>query len=144
MKHEETFWRGIAALLLCLLIAALLCCCKSARHTATHDTIYVDKWRTEYSVRVDSVWNDRWHTIYTSGDTVYRFDSVALYRYIYKHDTINSRDSIYIAKADTTTIEVAKPLNGWRKFETGGFWVLLAAALGLAAWKLYRLYRKIT
>lgn len=140
---DEGFWRMLALALFALMLLALICNCKSWRHTATHDTIFVDKWRTEYSVRVDSVWNDRWHTIYTSGDTVYRFDSVALYRYIYKHDTINSRDSIYISKADTTAIEVAKPLSGWRKFEIGGFWVLLFAAVGVGVWKLYQLYRRV-
>lgn len=142
--QTEGTWKVIALGLLALMIFLLLSCCKTWRHAATHDTVYVDKWHTEYSVRVDSVWNDRWHTIYTSGDTVYRFDSVAFWRYVYKHDTITDRDSIYISKADTCTVEVAKPLSGWRKFEIGGFWVLLALGVVLVAWRAYKLYRKLT
>lgn len=118
----------------------LLCSCKATRHTATHDTVYVDKVRTEYRTKIDSVFNDRWHTEYVRGDTVFRVDSLVLYRYVFRGDTLTVRDSIYISKADTVTIEVKKPLTGFVKGQIAGFWILLSGLLAAAAWWVYKTF----
>lgn len=141
--NNEAFWRLIAFALLLLMLFALSVGCRCPREIATADTVYIDKTQIEYRTQYDSVWLDRWHTIYMSGDTVYKQDSVALYKYLYKIDSIYLHDTAYVGHNEVQTVEVAKPLSTWRKIEIGGFWALLAVALGLGAWKIYRLYLKI-
>lgn len=141
--NNENVWRIVAFILLAMFLLALGTSCKCPKELVTADTVYVDKTRVEYRTQYDSVWVDRWHTIYTLGDTVYRLDSVAYLKYLLKTDSIYLHDTAYVAHNEVQTVEVEKPLSGWRKFEIGGFWVLLAGLVGLGAWKGYRLYVKI-
>ena len=120
-----------------MLPLALLCSCNTTRSTATHDTVYVDKVRTEYRTKIDSIWNDRWHTQYVKGDTVYRVDSLVMHRYVFRGDTLTVHDSIYVSKADTMTVEVKKPLSGFVKGQIAGFWLLLIGIVLAVAWWVY-------
>ena len=130
---------GWAAVAVMLLLATASC--RTTRHTATHDTVFIDKVRTEYATRIDSVWRDCWHTEYREGDTVYRVDSLVLYRYLFRGDTVTLHDSVYVSRADTVTVEVRKPMSRFARGQIAGFWLLLVAALAAAAWRIYKKLR---
>lgn len=138
LVDDECMIHILGSILLVGLITVMLCSCQCHRHTATHDTVYVDKVRTELRWQYDSIYIDRWHNVYTAGDTVYRVDSLVSYRLLRVHDTLTLRDSIYLSKSDTTTVEVKKPLSGFVKGQIAGFWVLLVAVVLAIAWKIYR------
>lgn len=129
---------GIIALL--ALVLFLLTSCKSTRHTATHDTIYVNTERVEYQWKHDSIYLDRWHDRWVLGDTVYLRDSVVHYRWHTKRDTVALHDSVYISKSDTTTVQVKKPLSGFVKGQIVGFWVLLVGVLLAVAWWVFKTF----
>ena len=131
---SQTEWLRFAVALILLVAVLLLAACKSTRHTATHDTIYVNTERVEYQWRHDSIYLDRWHDRWVMGDTVYLRDSVVHYRWHTKIDTLALHDSISVSKSDTTTVEVKKPLSGFVKGQIAGFWVLLFCVLLAVAW----------
>ena len=137
---SQTEWLRFAVALILLVAVLLLAACKSTRHTATHDTIYVNSERVEYQWRHDSIYLDRWHDRWVMGDTVYMRDSVVHYRWHTKTDTVALHDSIYVSKSDTTTVEVKKPLSGFVKGQIAGFWVLLVGVLLAVAWWVFKTF----
>ena len=140
LSIAQTEWLRFAVALILLVAALLLCACKSTRHTATHDTIYVNSERVEYQWRHDSIYLDRWHDRWVMGDTVYLRDSVVHYRWHTKTDTVALHDSVYISKSDTTKVEVKKPLSGFVKGQIAGFWVLLMGVLLSVAWWVFKTF----
>lgn len=123
------------------MIVLCLTGCRATLRTATHDTVTVDKVRTEWRTRVDSVWRDRWRTQYVSGDTVYRVDSVTVCRYVKFGDTVFVHDSVYISQSNTETVEERKPrLGTWLKGAAAGVLLMIGAAV--AGWTA-RKVRKI-
>lgn len=131
---SQTEWLRFAVALILLVAVLLLAACKTTRHTATHDTIYVNTERVEYQWKHDSIYLDRWHDRWVMGDTVYMRDSVVHYRWHTKTDTVALHDSVYISKSDTTTVQVKKPLSAFVKGQIAGFWVLLFGMLLAVAW----------
>ena len=137
---SQTEWLRFAVALILLVVLLLLTSCKSTRHTATHDTIYVNTERVEYQWKHDSIYLDRWHDRWVLGDTVYLRDSVVHYRWHTKTDTVALHDSVYISKSDTTTVQVKKPLSGFVKGQIVGFWVLLVGVLLAVAWWVFKTF----
>ena len=137
---SQTEWLRFAVALILLVAVLLLAACKSTRHTATHDTIYVNSERVEYQWRHDSIYLDRWHDRWVMGDTVYLRDSVVHYRWHTKTDTVALHDSVYISKSDTTKVEVKKPLSAFVKGQIAGFWVLLMGVLLSVAWWVFKTF----
>ena len=107
----------LAAVMLGLLILCMVGCKTTAPAIPTsHER---DSVRTEYVH--DSVYIDRWHTEYQRGDTVFVRDSIWRDRWHNKHD------SIYISNTDTITViqEVVKPASAFWKGSGIAFWILL-------------------
>ena len=140
LSISQTEWLRFAVALILLVAVLLLAACKSTRHTATHDTIYVNSERVEYQWRHDSIYLDRWHDRWVMGDTVYLRDSVVHYRWHTKTDTVTLHDSVYISKSDTTKVEVKKPLSAFVKGQIAGFWVLLMGVLLSVAWWVFKTF----
>ena len=93
-------------------------------HTQTRDSI-----RTE--LRIDTVYKDRWHTEYMRGDTLIIHDSIDRWRIkeVYIHDSIdNSRiDSIPVI------VEIEKKGAAFWRGSGIAFWVLIGMlVLGVA------------
>lgn len=80
-----------------------------------HDTLFVDRWHTEF--------RDRW-----------RHDTLTL------RDSIHVNDSIPYPVEVQVPVRVR---NGYDHFTSWGFWILLVALLVWLAFKAYRLYIKI-
>lgn len=95
------------------------------REITTHDTI----------VRVDSVY--RAHYIREKGDTVFVTDTVLKYAFKDKVQIVNKIDSVPYA------VEVVKEVhkrNGYDRFVSWGFWVLLVFLLARLAWWAFKTF----
>lgn len=95
------------------------------REVTTHDTI----------VRVDSVY--RAHYIREKGDTVFVTDTVLKYAFKDKVQIVNKIDSVPYA------VEVVKEVhkrNGYDRFVSWGFWVLLVLLLARLAWWAFKTF----
>lgn len=118
-----------AFFMLCLLLSG----CKQqaplvqVREVLVHDTVQI----------VDSVWRDRVQYVKQKGDTVFKVDSVFLYKYKYldKVKEVTVRDTI------PYEVVVEKPVrqrSGYDRFVSWGFWSLLVLILGTVAWKIVK------
>ena len=95
------------------------------REVTTHDTI----------VRVDSVY--RAHYIREKGDTVFVTDTVLKYAFKDKVQIVMKTDSVPYA------VEVVKEVhkrNGYDRFVSWGFWVLVALLLARVAWWAFKTF----
>lgn len=117
-------------------ICILLGSCKSqqplvqVRELVVHDTTQV----------VDSIYQDRVHYVYQKGDTVYKTDSVFLYKYKYLdkvkieqvHDSIPYPVEVIIEKHVRSRYD---------KFCSWFFWIVVALAILYAAlWAFKKFY----
>ena len=105
------------------IVLALLVGCKSvtpAIPTNSHESS-CDSIRTE--TRIDTIYRDRWHTEYMRGDTLIIHDSIDRWRIreVYIHDSIdNSRiDTIY------QTVQVEKKGSAFLRNSGIALWVLI-------------------
>lgn len=125
--------RGLTPLIVLLASATCFSACRTVRvveQVPIHDTVRLTR------VTRDSIYIDRWRTEYVDGDTVYVTNEVTkvvtkyvtdtAYRYVEKPVTV------------TRTVEVKKPLTWWQKTQQGGFWVLLAAVAVAIGVKILR------
>lgn len=98
-----------------------MCACAAQKPTyipqeETHD-------RTDKEYKTDTIYRDRWHTEYRKGDTTYIHDSIFLYRV--KHDSIFRCDTI---RKPPVVIEKEKELTKKQNFliKSGvALWILL-------------------
>ena len=105
---------------LALVLLASCAAPKAVPVTERRDSIQV---RTE--TRVDSVMRDRWHVVRVSGDTVYVRDSVYIDRLRFRDrsDTVRVTDSVPVIREVPV---VVRRRNGYDRFVSWGFWLLLA------------------
>ena len=109
----------LAIILFCILLFCMVSCkcpCAAIPSGGTHDH---DSVRTEYVH--DSIYTDRWHTEYMRGDTLYIHDSIWRDRWHMKHDSVyvNNSDTIYV------TVEVEKKGSAFWKGSGIALWVLI-------------------
>ena len=120
MKCYFTFWRffKIAALVI------LLSGCKGLKQTVEVPVYIHDTTQTVRELH-DSIYIDRWHTEYQKGDTIYITDEVTKIVTKIKIDTAYKYVEKPVTISKTETVEVKKPLRWWQK---GLMW---AGAIGL-------------
>lgn len=111
------------AIVIILVAFALLVSCKTVTPTLPTNTAQRDSVRIEY--RHDSIYTDRWHTEYMRGDTIYIRDSVWRDRWHFKHD------SIYYASVDTIYQQITVEKKGSMFLRNSGIalWVLIGLAV---------------
>lgn len=116
-------------------VAGFLACFCGCATTENFSAATVnDSVSVQREVRVDTVYRDRWHTEYIKGDTVYVRDSVE--RYVYKYRTLT--DSVYVRDSIPYPVEVVREVRvrNWYDHATAsGFWALLAVFAGIVIWK---------
>ena len=95
------------------------------RDRVTHDTI----------TKVDSVYVSRF--IREKGDTVFVTDTLFKFKYLDKVQLEYVHDSV---PYEVETIKEVRKRNGYDKFVSWGFWILLAIALGRFAWWIFKTF----
>ena len=125
---------------LALTLMLLLCLCMSSckqvqtvvqtREVQVHDTTRV----------LDSVYVDKYHYIQQRGDTVYVVNTVTEWRvkWMDRVQVVQQVDSI---PYEVRVTEYVRKRNGYDRFTSAGFWILLALILIVIAVKIWmRLY----
>lgn len=141
---------GFRFALCCLLflIAVLLFGCKSVKpvvvpqthneHHAT-DSTATDRQRDSIIIR-DSVF------IREKGDTVYKYVEHTVWQWRDKEVKVAVHDTLHTIDSIPYPVEVQVPVrvrNGYDRFTSWGFWILLVAFLVWLVFKAYKLYIKI-
>lgn len=122
-----------------LLALAILTSCRT-------QYIPIESVHTEYktrdSIRYDSIYNQDSIYVLVKGDTVYQYK----YKYLYKYQYLNRTDTVIKVDSVMTPYLVERKLSRWQsiKIELGGwaFGVIVAMALVIVGWLVYRIRRK--
>jgi hypothetical protein len=86
----------------------------------------------------DSIYIDRWHTEYQKGDTIYITDEVTKIVTKIKIDTAYKYVEKPVTISKTETVEVEKPLRWWQKTLMGMGVVGLMGLIGLIGWRVLK------
>ena len=86
----------------------------------------------------DSIYIDRWHTEYQKGDTIYITDEVTKIVTKIKIDTAYKYVEKPVTISKTETVEVKKPLTWWQKTLMGMGVVGLMGLIGLIGWRILK------
>ena len=110
-----------------IIIAGVLCSCKSLPDPIPTNSRAREGDSVRTELRIDTIYRDRWHTEYTRGDTFFIHDSIDRWkiRDVYIHDSIdNSRiDTIY------KTVEVEKQYKAFLVRSGVALWIILAVLI---------------
>lgn len=111
--------------------------CKTVKQTVEVPMYIHDTTQTVRELH-DSIYIDRWHTEYQKGDTIYITDEVTKIVTKIKIDTAYKYVEKPVAISKTETVEVEKPLRWWQK---GLMWigvVGLMGLMGLIGWRILK------
>ena len=114
---------------ICLLLAS----CKTVKPVVE----YRDHYIHDTTQVVDSVYQDRVHYIYQRGDTVFKTDSVFLYKYKYLDRNVVE----YVHDSVPYPVEVEKFVtvrSGYDKFCSWFFWIVVALVILYVAWWAFK------
>ena len=140
MNTEKIFIAIGLTLLVGMMVLLAGCAAQRAVPTYTErDSVAV---RTE--VRVDSVYRDRWHVVWAREDTVFVRDSVVCYR----ERVLHHADTVRLTAVDSIAypVEVVREVrrrNGYDRFVSWGFWVLVVIIGGIGVIRIARILRKV-
>ncbi|MBR3858526.1 MAG: hypothetical protein IKJ18_00705 [Bacteroidaceae bacterium] len=115
------------------LICILLGSCKTVKTVVEYRDHYVH----DTTQLVDSIYQDLVHYIYTKGDTVFKTDSVFLYKYKY----IDRNIVEYVHDSVPYTVEVEKFVtvrSGYDKFCSWFFWIVVVLVILYVAWWCFK------
>lgn len=138
MMNFDLIIKAAFAFAVALLIACAVSGCKTIQTVVETHEVYVH----DTTQLVDSIFQDRYHTIYQNGDTIFKVDSVFLYKYKY----LNRDVEVFIHDSIPYVVEVEKPVryrSGFDKFCVWNsiiLWIILA--IGIAIWILVKIYWK--
>lgn len=114
-----------------MLFAAILVACNSTKVVTV--TEYRDRVQRDTITQVDSVYIS--HVVREKGDTVHILDTIFKYKYLDKYAYVHVNDSI------PYEVEVQVPVrmrNGYDRFTSWGFWILLLLLLLRVAWWVFK------
>ena len=127
----------LTKLALALMLALSIASCSTTRvHTSAvrdsivmvHDTIFTAR------LQYDSTFHDRYHSVIAIDSIVYVRDSVVLYKYKLKHDSvfIHKTDTAFVEHTEVRRVEVPRKRN-WFDYTS---YSALAILIVLLAWKI--------
>ena len=127
----------LTRLVLALMLALSIASCSTTRvHTSAvrdsivmvHDTIFTAR------LQYDSTFHDHYHSVIAIDSIVYVRDSVVLYKYKVKHDSvfIHKTDTAFVKHTEVKRIEVPRKRN-WFDYTS---YSALAILIVLLAWKI--------
>lgn len=138
LKDEQrtNFWHAIVIMFVWAVVVAvilLLSSCKTVKTVVEYRDHYVH----DTTQVVDSIYQDRVHYIYQRGDTVFKTDSVFLYKYKYSDRNVVE----YVHDSVPYPVEVEKYVtvrSGYDKFCSWFFWIVVVLAILAAAWWAFK------
>ena len=138
LKDEQhtNFWHAIVIMFVWAVVVAvilLLSSCKTVKTVVEYRDHYVH----DTTQVVDSIYQDRVHYIYQRGDTVFKTDSVFLYKYKYLDRNVVE----YVHDSVPYPVEVEKYVtvrSGYDKFCSWFFWIVVVLAILAAAWWCFK------
>ena len=138
LKDEQhtNFWHAIVIMFVWAVVVAvilLLSSCKTVKTVVEYRDHYVH----DTTQVVDSIYQDRVHYIYQRGDTVFKTDSVFLYKYKYLDRNVVE----YVHDSVPYPVEVEKFVtvrSGYDKFCSWFFWIVVVLAILAAAWWCFK------
>ena len=133
MKRYFTFWR-FPIITVCVI---LLSGCKSLKQTVEMPVYIHDTTQTVRELH-DSIYIDRWHTEYQKGDTIYITDEVTKTVTKIKIDTAYKYVEKPVVVSKTETVEVEKPLTWLQKTLMAMGVVGLMGLMGLIGWRILK------
>lgn len=118
-------------------ISLLLAACAQTKTVTV--TEYRDRAVTDTveKLRVDSVYVSRW--IKQKGDTIILHDTIFKYRVLHDTETLTE----YVHDSIPYPVEVVKEVhkrNGYDRFTSWGFWILVLLLLGRVAWWAFKTF----
>ena len=127
----------LTRLVLALMLALSIASCSTTRvHTSAvrdsimivHDTVFTAR------LQYDSTFHDHYHSVIAIDSIVYVRDSVVLYKYKVKHDSvfIHKTDTAFVKHTEVKRIEVPRKRN-WLDYTS---YSALAILIVLLAWKI--------
>ena len=111
--------------------------CKAVKETVEVPVYVHDTTQTVRELH-DSIYIDRWHTEYQKGDTIYITDEVTKTVTKIKIDTAYKYVEKPVTISKTETVEVKKPLTWWQKTLMGMGVVGLMGLMGLIGWRILK------
>ena len=111
--------------------------CKTVKETVEVPVYIHDTTQTVRELH-DSIYIDRWHTEYQKGDTIYITDEVTKTVTKIKIDTAYKYVEKPVTISKTETVEVKKPLTWWQKTLMGMGVVGLMGLIGLIGWRILK------
>jgi len=130
MKRYFTFCRFFEITAIVILLSG----CKSIKQTV-EVPVYIHDTTTTVREVHDSIYIDRWHTEYQKGDTIFITNEVTKIVTKIKIDTAYKYVEKPVVVSETETVEVKKPLNWCQKTFIGIGVLSLLALIGLVVWK---------
>ena len=138
LKDEQhtNFWHAIVIMFVWAVVVAvilLLSSCKTVKTVVEYRDHYVH----DTTQVVDSIYQDRVHYIYQRGDTVFKTDSVFLYKYKYLDRNVVE----YVHDSVPYPVEVEKYVtvrSGYDKFCSWFTWIVIALTILAAAWWAFK------
>lgn len=127
----------LTKIVLVLMLALSIASCSTTRvHTSAvrdsivmvHDTIFTAR------LQYDSTFHDHYHSVIAIDSIVYVRDSVVLYKYKVKHDSvfIHKTDTAFVKHTEVKRVEVPRKRN-WFDYTS---YSALAILVVLLAWKI--------
>jgi len=111
--------------------------CKTVKETVEVPVYIHDTTQTVRELH-DSIYIDRWHTEYQKGDTIYITDEVTKIVTKIKIDTAYKYVEKPVTISKTETVEVEKPLTWLQKTLMGMGIVGLMGLMGLIGWRILK------
>lgn len=122
--------------LVLMLVVSMASCSTTRVHTSAerdsivvvHDTVFAER------LQYDSTFHDHYHSVIAIDSIVYVRDSVVLYKYKLKHDSvfIHKTDTAFVKHTEVRRVEVPRK-RSWLDYTS---YSALAILIVLLAWKI--------
>lgn len=121
--------------IMALTFMALLLCMSSCKTIKPPLIEYRDRVTHDTITKVDSVYVSRF--IRGKGDTVFVTDTLFKFKYLDKVQLQYVHDSV---PYEVQVVKEVRKRNGYDKFVSWGFWILLVLLLGRFAWWIFKTF----
>ena len=136
-KEQKHILRSFSVFLIIFSLFFLICILLGSCKTVKTVVEYRDHYVHDTTQVVDSIYQDRVHYIYTKGDTVFKTDSVFLYKYKYLDRNVVE----YVHDSVPYPVEVEKFVtvrSGYDKFCSWFFWIVVVLVILYVAWWCFK------